>query len=138
MEALRRGARWAVGGGVVLVVLGLLAAVVQLQRDDAELLTGGLAPAPSWSTSTATGASSSRRDGGTVQATESTKSGTEQPAVGEEDPDPHDRDDPTRIVLVTSHTARNVTLWIVAVKFLVGGAVLVVLGARRLRRSVPA
>jgi hypothetical protein len=46
----------------------------------------------------------------------------------------YDRDDPTRIVLDASHTARNVTLWIVAVKFFVGGGVIAVLAWRRLRR----
>jgi hypothetical protein len=46
----------------------------------------------------------------------------------------YDRADPTRIVADDSHTARDVTLWIVAVKFLVGGAILVGVGVRRLRR----
>ena len=45
----------------------------------------------------------------------------------------YDRDDPTRIVVDGSHLARDVTLWIVAVKFLVGGVLLAWFGARRLR-----
>jgi hypothetical protein len=73
-----------------------------------------------------------------VQAAESTKSGTAQPGVGEEVEIRYDRDNPSRVTVVTSHTARNVTLWIVAVKLLVAGAVLAVLGARRLRQPEPA
>jgi hypothetical protein len=75
------------------------------------------------------------RDGDTVRAAESTKSGVNQPDVGTVVRISYDRDDPTRIVLDTSHVARNVTLWIVSVKFLVGGVVLAVLGWRRLRRG---
>jgi hypothetical protein len=47
----------------------------------------------------------------------------------------YDRGDPTTIVTDDSHTGRNVTLWIVAVKLVVGGAVLMGFGIRRLRRS---
>ena len=47
----------------------------------------------------------------------------------------HDAADPTTIVTDESHTGRNVTLWIVAVKFVLGGGVLLWFGMRRLRRS---
>jgi hypothetical protein len=42
-------------------------------------------------------------------------------------------DRPTDVILDESTTARDITLWIVAAKLLVGGAVFLVVGARRLR-----
>jgi hypothetical protein len=136
----RRAARGALGAGIVLVVLGVAAAmwVVQLQRDDAALLADGEA-----ARAVVVQVQGERRyefrtgGGDTVQAVESTKSGTDQPDVGSVVEIRYDRDDPTRIVLDVSHTARNVTLWIVAVKFLVAGAVIAVLAWRRLGRPDP-
>jgi hypothetical protein len=49
----------------------------------------------------------------------------------------YDRDDPRTIVTDASHTGRDITLWIVAIKLVVGGAVLAFFGARRLRRLRP-
>ena len=48
----------------------------------------------------------------------------------------YSRHDPTNVSTDQSHLARNVTLWVVAVKFLAGGAVLLWFGVRRLRRDV--
>lgn len=45
-------------------------------------------------------------------------------------------DDPSNIVLDESHFGRDFTLWFVAVKLLVGGPVVTVLGVRRRRRFV--
>ncbi len=42
---------------------------------------------------------------------------------------------PTDVIVDESTAARDITLWIVAVKFLVGGIVFVALGIRRLRRT---
>ena len=47
----------------------------------------------------------------------------------------YDRSDPTSIVTDDSHTGRNITLWIVAIKLVIGGAVLSWFGFRRLRRA---
>jgi hypothetical protein len=47
----------------------------------------------------------------------------------------YDPRDPTSIVADECHTGRNVTLWIVAVKFVIGGTVLLGFGVRRLRRA---
>jgi hypothetical protein len=47
----------------------------------------------------------------------------------------YDADDPTAIVTDESHTGRDVTLWIVAVKLVLGGGVLTWFGLRRLRRA---
>ncbi|HEX5585762.1 MAG TPA: DnaJ domain-containing protein [Acidimicrobiia bacterium] len=132
----RRGARWLVAGGIGLLVLGMLAAawVVALQRRDSDLLARGVP------TSAVVVEVDGRRlfefqthSGRTVRAEEATRSGVEQPAPGDVVHLRYDRSDPSRVVLDASHTARNVTLWIVAVKFLVGGAVLLWFGVRRLR-----
>ncbi len=77
------------------------------------------------------------RAGTVVRATESVKSGEEQPLLGTKVRIHYDPADPTTIVTDESHTGRNVTLWIVAVKLVLGGAVLLWFGLRRLRRSPP-
>ncbi|MFI5046012.1 MAG: DnaJ domain-containing protein [Acidimicrobiia bacterium] len=136
-ELSRRGALWAVGGGVALVVLGVLAgvAVVMLQQRDADLQARGVAvQAKVVEVGGRRRLQFTTRDGKVVVATESTKSGSVAPPLGSSVGIHYDRHDPSRIVADGSHVARNVTLWIVAVKFLVGGALLVWFGRRRLRR----
>jgi DnaJ domain/Protein of unknown function (DUF3592) len=132
----RRAARWAVGGGAALIVLGFVAAafVVSLQRHDSDLRANGVA-----TLATVVQVGGERRlqfttpDGRLVRAAESVKSGEEQPPVGARVPIHYDRTDPTNIVTDESHAARDITLWIVAVKLVVGGAVLIWFGRRRLR-----
>jgi hypothetical protein len=132
----RRAARWAVGGGAVLVVLGFVAAgfVVSLQRHDSDLRANGVA-----TVATVVQLGGERRlqfttrAGHVIRAAESVKSGEEQPPVGAQVPIHYDRTDPTNIVTDDSHAARDITLWIVAVKLTVGGAVLIWFGRRRLR-----
>jgi hypothetical protein len=134
----RRGARRAVGGGVALVVLGLAAGafVFSRQRHDADLEAHGVAIV-----ATVVQVNGERRlefetaSGRVVRATEAVKTGEEQPLVGTRVRIHYDRSDPTSIVTDEGHTGRNVTLWIVAVKFTIGGVVLVWFGARRLRRG---
>jgi hypothetical protein len=75
------------------------------------------------------------RAGTVVRTTEAVKTGEEQPALGAKVHLHYDPDDPTSVVTDESHTGRNVTLWIVAVKLVVGGGVLAWFGVRRLRRS---
>ena len=133
----RRGARWMAWGGAVLVVLGIMvgAFVVSLQRHDADLRANGVA-----TVATVIEVNGERRlefetaSGRVVRATESVKSGEEAPAVGSRVPIHYDRSDATSIVTDDSHTGRNITLWIVTVKFTLGGAFLVWFGLRRLRR----
>ena len=122
-------------GGAALVVLGVLAAAwVALQRHDSDLLASGVpASAVVVEVDGRRLFEFQTRSGQTVRAEEATKSGVEQPAPGEVVDIRYDRSDPSQVVVDTSHTARNVTLWIVAVKFLVGGAFLLWFGVRRLR-----
>jgi DnaJ domain/Protein of unknown function (DUF3592) len=138
LHLTRRAARWAVGGGVAVIVLGLATAVwvVSLQRHDADLRARGVAVV---ATVVEVGGERrlefTTRDGRTVRAVEQVKSGEEQPAVGARVAIHYERNNPTSIVTDTSHTARDITLWIVAVKLFVGGIVLLVVGARRLSRD---
>ena len=138
LRLTRRTARWAVGGGIALIVLGLAAAVwvVSLQRHDADL-RAAVSPQsrPVVDVDGERRLEFTTRDGRTVRAAEATKSGEEQPAAGSRVNIHYDRTDPANVVTDTSHTGRNITLWIVAVKLFVGGIVLVVFGARRLRRN---
>ncbi len=132
----RRGARFAAWGGAALVVLGLVVGgfVFSLQRHDADLRANGVA-----TVATVIQVDGERvlefetPSGRVVRATESVKTGEEQPRLGTRVPIHYDRTDPSSIVTDDAHTGRNVTLWIVAVKFVVGGAVLAWFGVRRLR-----
>ncbi len=134
----RKNARWCVWGGVALVVLGLVVGtfVFSLQRHDADLRDHGVA-----TTAVVVPVDGERRlefetrDGTVVRATESVKTGEEQPALGTKVRIHYDAEDPTAIVTDESHTGRDVTLWIVAVKLVLGGGVLAWFGLRRLRRA---
>lgn len=133
----RRTARRMVASGIALVVLGLVAGawVVTVQRSDAELRARGIA-----AVATVVDLDGrhrlqfTTRAGDTIVGSEATKTGSEGPPLGSTVGIHYDRNDPTLIVADGSHTARDVTLWIVAIKFVVGGAVLVWVGTRRLRR----
>lgn len=132
-----RAARWMLYGGIVLIVLGFAAVawVVSLQRHDADLRARGV-PA----VATVVDVNGRRllqfrtRDGRTVRAAERAKSGEAQPVAGAQVAIHYDKNDPSTVVTDESHTGRDLTLWIVAVKLVIGGAVLMVFGARRLRR----
>jgi hypothetical protein len=134
----RRTARWTVVISVVLVLLGVAAMVwvISLQRHDAALRARGVA-----TSATVVDVGGERRlefttrDGRTVRAAERTKSGEQQPGLGAQVRIHYDRDDPTTIVTDAAHTGRDVTLWIVAVKLVIGGMVLLVFALRRLRRA---
>lgn len=132
----RRGARWAVGSGIAFIVLGLVVAalVVALQLHDRSLRERGQE-----AVATVVEVDGSRRlefttaDGRVVQAREPRKTGTGDAPVGAEVPIRYDPDHPSDIITSESKVARDVTLWIVAVKLVVGGAILLGFGLHRLR-----
>jgi hypothetical protein len=134
----RRGARGAVIGGIACIVFGIVASVlvVALQRHDAALRADGVE-----ATATVIAVDGERRlafttaEGDEIRAKEPLKSGTGRPPVGSQVEILYDRDDPTTVINDESQLARDITLWIVAVKLLVGGAIFAVVGARRLRRQ---
>ena len=70
-----------------------------------------------------------------VIAPEPRKSGIGDPSIGDRVRIRYDPRHPTDVVLDVDSTARDITLWIVALKLLLGGAVLLVAGLWRLRRA---
>lgn len=132
----RRGARGAFVGGVGLVVAGLAVAgvLVALHGHESRLRSEGVpATAVVAAVDGVPVLEFVDRTGDLVTAAlPDARSGRYR--VRDEVPIRYDAADPTRVVTVASTTARDVTLWIVVAKFVVVGAVLVVVGARRLRR----
>jgi hypothetical protein len=134
----RKHARWCAWGGLALMVLGIVVGtfVFSLQRHDADLRANGVA-----TTAVVVPVNGERRlefetrEGTVVRASESVKTGEEQPPLGAKVRIHYDAKDPTTIVTDESHTGRNVTLWIVAVKLVIGGGVLLGFGVRRLQRG---
>jgi hypothetical protein len=133
----RRGARFALWGGVGLVVLGLLAAVavVALQVHDANLRSRGVPV----TAAVVTGAGGNPElevvtdDGRAVHTgLPDAKSGNLR--VGDEVEVRYDADNPTRVVTQANTVARDITLWIVVAKFVIVGLVLAAVGARRLSK----
>lgn len=136
----RRGAHWAIGGGVACLALGIAATalIVSLQRHDADLRNRGR-PA----TATVVLDGSERRlefetaSGEVVRAAEPLRTGTGDAPVGARVDIRYDPDRPTQVITTEDKLARDVTLWIVAVKLLVVGVGFVAWGMHRLRRAQP-
>jgi hypothetical protein len=132
----RRGARWAVGGGIALVVVGVVvsALVIVLQVRDRALRDRGV-PA----TATVVARDGERRlafttaDGRAVTAPEPLRTGTGDTPIGGQVEIRYDPDRPGDVVTDESKIARDLTLWIVAVKLLVAGGIFVGFGWHRLR-----
>jgi len=132
-QLTRRGATGAIWGGVVLVLAGVLAAVVVsvLMTRDARLRSTGV-PARAVVVRDGSGPrlEFTTRTGQTVRAAlPDVKSG--RATVGDVVGIRYDRADPSRVVNEQHAVARDITLWIMAAKFLIVGTVLVVVGIRR-------
>lgn len=136
----RRSAHWAIGGGIACLLLGVAATVliVSLQRHDAELRSRGT-PA----TATVVLEGTERRlefttaTGQTVRAPEPLRTGTGQKPVGSQVQIRYDPAHPAQVITNEDKLARDITLWIVAVKLIVVGAFFVGWGVHRLRRHAP-
>lgn len=134
----RRGAHWAVAGGVACIVAGIAAAslIITLQRHDADLRARGK-PA----TATIVEQGTDRRlqfttaAGRTILAPEPLRTGTGEKPVGSQVPIRYDPAHPTQVITNDDKLARDITLWIVAAKLLLVGAGFVWWGARRLRHA---
>ncbi|MFM8305022.1 MAG: DnaJ domain-containing protein [Actinomycetota bacterium] len=133
----RRGGRTALGCGVALILAGLAAGalVVTLQVRDARLRAEGVAATavvvreagvPRLEFTTASGARV-RTD------LPDAKSGGR--SAGDAVEIRYDRSDPRRVVAARHAVGRDITLWIVAAKLLIVGAVLAIVGCRRLLRA---
>jgi hypothetical protein len=132
-----RGARWAVWGGIGLMVLALVAAafVIALQVHDANLRSQGVPVEAAVVVAPSGGAELEfvTTDGRPVHADlPDSKSGSLH--VGDTVDIRYDAERPTRVVTQANTIARDITLWIVVAKFLIVGLVLVIVGARRLRK----
>jgi hypothetical protein len=132
----RQGARWALFGGLALVVGGLIGAVVVtlIQVHDADLRSKGV---PVDALVVADGGSRelefTTRSGDVVRTgIPDSKSGGV--VAGDTVAIRYDADDPQRVVTAANTIARDITLWIVVAKFLIVGTVLAIIGARRLAR----
>jgi len=136
----RRGARWTIAGGVACLVLGLAATllIISLQRHDADLRSRGT-PA----TATVVEVGSTRQlefttaTGQVIRAPEPLHTGTGDARVGDRVDIRYDPGRPTQVITTDDKFARDITLWIVAVKLLVVGAFFVGWGVYRLRRAQP-
>ncbi len=134
----RRGARWAIAGGVVCLVAGLVVAglIFTLQRHDAELGSRGR-PA----TATVVLSGSERRlqfttaAGQVIDAPEPLRTGTGDAPVGARVRIRYDPDHPTQVITTDDKLARDITLWVVAAKLVLVGAFFVGFGVHRLRRA---
>jgi curved DNA-binding protein CbpA len=134
----RRSAHWAIAGGIACVLLGVAATVliVSLQRHDADLRSRGTR-----ATATVVLEGTERRlefttaTGQTIRAPEPLRTGTGQQAVGSQVQIRYDPQHPTQVITNDDKLARDITLWIVAVKLILVGGFFVWWGARRLRRA---
>jgi DnaJ domain len=134
----RRGPRWAIAGGVACIALGLAATtlIILLQRHDADLRSRGTA-----TTATVVQVNGERRlefttaTGDVVRAPEPLRTGTGDAPIGERVRIRYDPDRPTQVITTEDKLARDITLWIVAVKLLAVGAFFVGWGVHRLRRT---
>ncbi len=131
-----RRARQMVVGGVAVLVLGLLstALVVSLQRRDSEarasLVTVTARRLPD----------SDRIEFRTSEGRRIVTAAPDVAGLGTGNPGAatrirYDPADPSDVVSAADTTARDITLWIVSIKLLVGGTAFTVLGATRLRRG---
>lgn len=135
-EIVRRNARRWLAAGVAVTLLGLIAAalVVHLQvderarragrvRTDAVLVVSGTRRAVRFRTA----------DGTVVQVPEPTRVNPGAQLDGQTIAILYRADRPTDVIISESTVARDITLWIVAVKLLVGGIVFLGVGIRRRR-----
>jgi hypothetical protein len=119
-----------------MVVAGL---IITLQRHDAELRSRGR-PA----TATVVLVGSDRRlqfrtsSGQVVNAPEPLRTGTGAAPVGAHVRIRYDPQHPSQVITTEDKLARDVTLWIIAVKLLLVGAFFVGFGIHRLRRAARA
>ena len=139
-QLTRRGAFWAFGGGVALLVGGLaiVGVLLSLHARTSRLHADGI-PA----TAVVVADHGDRRlefptrSGRIVRVDAPDTKSADRPAVGTTMQIRYDRHDPTHVLTPTDTTARDITLGIVAAKFLIVGGFLVVVGVRFLFATEP-
>jgi hypothetical protein len=134
----RRGGQWAIAGGVACLVFGIAATIliISLQRHDADLRSRGT---PTTATVVLDGGERrlefTTAGGEVIRAPEPVRTGTGDAPVGARVQVRYDPDRPTQVITTDDKLARDVTLWIVAVKLLLVGVFFVGFGVHRLRRA---
>jgi hypothetical protein len=136
-QLTRRGAKWAVISGILCIIGGIAFGwlVLSLEHHDAELRSRGRnALATVVDTTAGIRLQFVTPDGQLIDAKLPQKSGDGDPVVGHQVKIRYDPSDPTDVITDNSTIARDITLWIVSVKLLICGPLLVIFGAIRLRR----
>lgn len=133
----RKGARGALAGGIALVVAGVIAAIVvtSLMVRDAHLRSDGVRVDATVVSESGEPRLEFTTRAGDVVRTDLPDSKSGGLAAGDVVAVRYDAGDPTRVVTERHTAARDITLWIMAAKFLIVGTVLAVVGARRLLRE---
>jgi hypothetical protein len=137
-EVARRRARRFLAAGIAVFVAGLVVAalIVHLQVDERARRSGRVKTRAAVVVLPArTDLRFTTLDGSVVQVPEPHRVNPGTQRDGETVPILYRPDRPTDVLLVESTTARDLTLWFVAVKLLVGGLIFLVVGIRRLRAS---
>ncbi len=136
-EAARRSARRWLAAGLAVSMFGLLVAglVAHFQSNERSRRAGRVkTEAVLLVSGTRHDLRFTAADGRVVQVPEPDRVNPGAERDGQQLAVLYRRDRPTDVIIDESTTARDITLWIVATKLLVGGAVFLVVGIRRLRR----
>lgn len=135
-QLTRRGGRAALWGGIGLVIAGLVAAavVIALMVRDARLRDAGRPAVAVVVRDAGEPRLRFTTDAGRVVVTDLPDAKSGGVAAGDALEIRYDPDDPTRVVAERHAVARDITLWIMAAKLLIVGAILAIVGARRLLR----
>jgi hypothetical protein len=137
-ETIRRRAHRWITGGIAVTIAGLVvsALIVHLQVGERQHRAGRIR-----TTATVVVAQAGNQvrfttaDGSVVQVREPDRVNAGTQRDGQAVDVLYRPDRPTDVLLVESTTARDITLWVVALKMLVGGPVFLGVGIRRLRQA---
>jgi DnaJ domain/Protein of unknown function (DUF3592) len=133
----RTGRRW-IAAGIAVSLIGVFVAVliVHLQIDERTRRAGRVkTPAVLVVSSTRSDVRFTTATGQVVQVPEPTRVNPGPDADGDRVTVLYRPDRPTDVIIDESTAARDITLWIVALKMLIGGPVFLGVGFRRLRQA---
>ena len=136
-EALRRNGRRWVAGGIGISIMGVLvtALITHLQIDEHARRAGRVkTEAVLVVSATRTDVRFTTPNGVVEQVKEPARVNPGVERNGQSITVLYRADRPTDVILDESTIARDITLWVVALKLLVGGVIFLVVGIRRLRR----
>ena len=133
----RRKARWALGGGIALAILGLVAGVWTWQlHDDSARQRAHYIPVVASRLNDGAGIVFATRTGEEIKTAEPHQRG-EGDGVGQTVHVRYDPANPQHVIVDAGTFGRDITLAIVAAKFFIAGIVFAIFGARALARLSP-